>query len=33
MTEDDFLHLAAAHGFCKRKEWLEAHTALEPEPS
>jgi hypothetical protein len=29
MTEDDQLHLATAHGFVKRKEWLEAHAALE----
>lgn len=26
---DDQLHLATAHGFAKRKEWLEAHASLE----
>jgi len=29
MTDDDSLHLATAHGFAKRKEWLEAHASLE----
>ena len=29
VTDDDELHLATAHGFAKRREWLDAHASLE----
>jgi hypothetical protein len=29
MSQDDQLHLATAHGFVKRKEWLDAFHALD----